>query len=194
MKIRSLFYLLTLIATLMIWGPGQAVAEEKLQDTSWNRHKGGYIEFNGGTNLYYLGVFSSEWRASNGGFNGFSWNAATGYSFTPSMAVEAGFMQNYALFEVEDTGVDVSSHTNIAYLAWRGSVLIGQRAACFGKLGLMLFSIPDIDEGAWVMLPYTGIGLRYAITQQIDFNIQYQGAIYILAGAGAFTAGITYNF
>lgn len=194
MKFRPLFFLVTLIGTLMIWGPGQGLAEDKPQDASWNSHKGPYVEFNAGTNLYYLGVFSSEGKASNGGFHGFSWNAAAGYNFSPVNALEAGFMQNYAEYEDEDKGVDVTTHTNIGFLAWRGTARIGQRAAFFGKLGLMLFSIADIDNGSWVLLPYTGLGLRYAVTPQIDFNVQYQGAIYILAGAGAFSAGVTYNF
>ena len=194
MKNRQWIFAVTIIGVLMIWRPGPTMAEDTLQNNAWNRHKGWYGELNAGTNLYYLGVFSSAGEASNGGFYGFSWNAAIGYDFNPSHALEAGFMQNYAEYEDEDEDIDVETNTNIAYLAYRGTVPLGRRAAIFGKLGLMIFSIPDIDDDSWLMLPYTGLGLRYAVTPQIDISAQYQGAIYVLAGAGAFTAGITYHF
>jgi hypothetical protein len=161
----------------------------------WNRHEGPYAEVNVGTNLYYLGAFSSAGDASDAGFQGFGWTAAAGYAFTPNHAIEGGFMQNYLDFEVEeDSDTEVSTHTNIVYLTWRGTVPIRDRFAFFGKLGGMLASVPDTDESAWVILPFTGLGVSYAMTPAVDLSVQYQGAVYGIVGGGALTVGATYHF
>ena len=44
-------------------------------------------------------------------------------------------------------------------------------------------------QGASLM----GIGWSYAITPNVEFSLQYQGAVYIIVGYGAVTAGITYH-
>jgi len=46
----------------------------------------------------------------------------------------------------------------------------------------------------WLIAPYGGIGFSYAVTPQLELNVQYQGAAYVLAGAGGVTAGVIYSF
>ncbi len=187
--------LLFILASICFFAP-IALAEEEQQEDKWNRHQGFFGELNLGTNLYYLGMVTSEGEAASSGFHGFGWSIAGGYSFKPTHAIEAGFMQNYARYIDDSTSLDlkISTNTNIAYLAWRGTIPIRDRFAFFGKLGAMLISIPDTDEDTWVVLPYTGLGLSYALTQNIEINLQYQGAVYLIVGAGALTGGITYHF
>lgn len=170
-----------------------AAAHAQDEGQQWNRHQGYYAELNAGTNLVYLGIMSGFGETSSAGIMGFGWNAAGGYNFNAAHALEVGFMQNYAQYDDEDDN-ETWTNTNIGYIAWRGTVPINQRFAFFGKLGAMLISIPDTDEDAWVVLPFTGLGVSYAITPRIDFSVQYQGAVYLIVGAGAFTGGITYHF
>jgi len=166
-------------------------------EESWNRHEGPYAELNLGTGLAYFGVITPETDVSDSGIDGFSWVGALGYNFTPHHAAEGGFGQWYTAFENDDESVadkEESTHLNVGYLAWRGTIPIKDRFAVFGKLGGMLMSIPDTDEEAWMIAPFTGIGLSYAVTPQLELSVQYQGAVYVVAGAGAVTAGLTYHF
>lgn len=188
---------LILVCVLLVLTSAVALAQDEEQ---WNAHEGLYAELNLGTNLWYLGAGSSEYDASNGGFEGFAWTCDIGYSFTPYHAIEGGFMQNYVGYDF-DNEIDVNANTNVIYLAYRGTIPIKDRFALFGKLGAMFFTFHGSEtstntegESAWFGLPFSGIGLSYAITPEIDFSVQYQGAVYIIAGGGAVTGGITYHF
>jgi hypothetical protein len=187
MKQRILLTMVTCVLVTQL-----ALADEGQQP--WNRHKGFYAEGNVGTNIYYLGVVSSGYDAASSGLEGFAWNVAGGYGFTTHHAVEGGFMQNYADFDVGTTAVPlvVSTNVNVVYLAWRGTLPIKDRFALFGKLGAMVLTHPKSDK--WMALPYTGLGVSYAVTPKIDISVQYQGAVYVVAGAGALTVGATYHF
>ena len=170
-----------------------ALADEGQQQGQWNRHQGFFSEFNLGSNLLYYGVLSSAGNASNGGFHGYGWSVAGGYYFSPKHAIEGGFMQSYNKYE-DDGDEEENTRADVTYLAWRGKIPIRDRFAFFGKIGAMLVSIPDTDESSWVVLPFTGIGCSYAITPNVEFCLQYQGAIYVIVGYGSVTAGITYHF
>ena len=188
---------LLLISVCIFLVVASAPAHAQDEGQQWNRHQGYYGELNAGTGLAYLGVISSsvtDEDTTQSGVNGFAWNAAVGYNFNPNSAIEGGFLQWYADFEDDDDDDEVSTHMDMGYIAWRGTVPIRQRFAFFGKVGAMLASIPDTDESNWAVLPFTGLGVSYAITPRIDFCVQYQGAVYIIVGAGAFTGGITYHF
>lgn len=185
---------LSLISACIFLVVASAAAHAQDEGQQWNRHQGYYAELNMGTGLAYFGVVTSHSEASDLGFQGFAWNAAVGYNFNPAHAIEGGFLQWYTEFEDDDDDEDESTYANMGYIAWRFTAAIGQRSAFFGKLGGMLISVPDTDESAWVGLPFVGLGVSYAITPRIDFCVQYQGAVYIIAGAGAFTGGITYHF
>ncbi len=171
-------------------------AQQAQQDQQWNRHQGFYLEANGGTNLYYLAILTSEFDGSHSGFNGGGWSAAVGYNWRPIFAAEVGFMQNYMKFEEDDDeDNDISTHTNVLYGAARFDVPIGDRFAFIAKLGLMIPTIAADDvEDPSLLLPFIGVGSSYAITPNIDFSLQYQGAVYVIAGAGLFSGGLTYHF
>ena len=105
MKQRILLAMVTFVLVTQL-----ALADEGQQP--WNRHKGFYAEGNVGTNLYYLGGVSSAADAATGGIEGFSWSVAGGYGFTTHHAVEGGFMQNYAGYEITP-GVELSTNINV---------------------------------------------------------------------------------
>jgi hypothetical protein len=183
------------------------VAGETASGQAWNRHQGLYVEGSVGTGFSYLGIMTSEDTPVDAGFTGFTWVGAVGYRFTAHHAIEAGFGQWFATFEDETTvGYDEegnritrteenSAQLNVPYLAWRGTVPIKDRFAFFGKLGVTGAIVTNKEEDtAWLAIPFTGLGFSYAVTPQIDVSIQYQGAIYVLASAGALTAGVAYHF
>lgn len=159
-----------------------------------NEHNGFYASVNAGTNLVYLGVFSSEGNASQSGVYGFGYSLDVGYNITKYFAVEAGFMQNYVDFnqyvDKEDRDNDLRQHSNIPYGAMKAVIPIGNRASLIGKLGAMY----AMADGKSIVLPYTGIGFGYAVSKHVELVAQYQGAIYGVAGAGLLSGGVTYHF
>jgi len=155
-----------------------------------NKHTGPYAELNVGSNLYYLGVFSSENKTHGAGLRGYGWNAVVGYGFSPTFGLEGGWMQNYV-------NVDHGTHhLNVPFVTTRFTVPLGDRFSFIAKLGLTAPSVPEATKTKkpFVILPYTGIGLGYAMTQNLDVNVQYQGAVYGIAGAGLASVGVTYHF
>jgi len=42
-------------------------------------------------------------------------------------------------------------------------------------------------------MPFIGIGISYAITQNLALVVQYQGAIYVLASGGVLSGGLVYH-
>lgn len=182
----------------------QAATTDSGDINSWNVHHGYYAEFNAGANLYALGVISSGGSASASGFQGGGWSGAVGYSFSRHVAMEAGFMQNYADFE-DDDGNAVAGHTNVPYLAARFTIPAGDRFAFLAKLGLMAPSVTaqatssdgQVDDSAsspTVVLPFVGIGASYAVTPKLEVTAQFQGAVYGIVNAGLMSAGLTYHF
>ena len=150
-------------------------------DGAWNQHNGSYAELNIGTNAYYLGILSSHGAFGGGGLIGEGWSGDLGYNFTNTFALEAGFMQNFVDFNLDRGAL------NTPYATTRFSLPLGERFSLIGKLGAMA-------PQAAIVLPYTGIGVSYAVTKNVDLNLQYQGAIYGIAGAGLAGVGLTYHF
>lgn len=142
-----------------------------------------YVELNAGTNFYYAGVLSNHGTSGGFGAEGFGWNANYGYHFSPLFALEAGFMQNFF-------GYDRSSFLNVPFITTRYEIELSQPLFFIGKLGAMF----PMGKSSGVLLPYTGIGLGYRLSSKTDFNIQYQGAFYGVAGAGLLGIGFTYHF
>lgn len=157
-----------------------AFADEK----PMNEHDGLYAEFNVGTNIYYLGVMSSVGSTTGSGIVGAGVNGAVGYYFSPILAAEAGYIEDYVDINRSDT-------IHVPYLAARFTADLGERFSMFAKLGLMVPSMPNV---ATLVLPYTGVGMAYAVNHDMDVNVQYQGAIYGLAGGGLLGVGLTYHF
>lgn len=149
-----------------------------------NQHTGTFAEMNVGTNLYYLGVASTSGSTGGAGVIGAAVSAALGYNFTPGFGLEGGIIQ-------DEVDVNNGSSVTVPYFTTRFTVPMGERFSFIGKLGLMAPVVPD--EGAFI-LPYTGIGISYAMTKNVDLSLQYQGAVYGIAGAGIAGLGLTYHF
>jgi len=186
--------LVSLMVICLVVAQSSAAGEAE-QEQPWNRHKGFYVEGNLGTGFGYfpLTTINSEWDEVAAGIAGFSWVGALGYGLTSHHAVEGGFGQYYTPFKDEDEEHNDSGHLNIGYLAWRGTVPIKDRWALFGKLGAMNCSTPD-GEVPQRWAPFSGLGVSYAVTPQIDVSLQYEGAVYVVVGAGMLTLGVTYHF
>jgi opacity protein-like surface antigen len=154
------------------------------EGTAWNEHHGPYAEFTAGTNLYYLGVISSAGKVAGAGVAGASLGAALGYSYTPYYGLEGGLLT--AL-------VDLNRGNQIyaPYISTRWTLPLGNRFSLLAKLGLM---VPFVPRDGGVILPLTGVGASYAVTEKMDLGLQYQGAIYGIAGAGNLGVSLTYHF
>jgi opacity protein-like surface antigen len=163
----------------------------------WNAHHGFYVEANGGTNLYFLGFISDAGSASSSGFEGSGWGAAVGYNFLPKVALEGGFIQNYAQYS--EDGNTAWGHTNLPYITARFTMPLGDRFAFLAKTGLMAISVDAESSDAnastpTIVLPFIGLGASYALTSKLDITAQYQGAVYGVVNAGLLSAGLTYHF
>jgi hypothetical protein len=55
---------------------------------------GTYVEANVGTNLYAIGIFTSDSPAGTAGINGYAWNAAIGYNLRSWFGLEGGFTRS----------------------------------------------------------------------------------------------------
>ena len=166
-----------------------------------------YGELNVGTNLAYVAVVSS-YTGINHGAKGWGWSGALGYNFTRWFALEGGFMQNYAKLESDDDDANgdkayVSAHTNVPYIATRFTIPMNKFGIIF-KLGGMYADVQgsgsantgeDVSaKSPNVGLPFTGIGVSYAVTPKLHIVAQYQGAVYVLASAGLASLGLNYRF
>lgn len=149
-----------------------------------NQHQGSFVEFSGGTNLYYLGVFSSEGKVAGGGVSGASLVGTLGYNYTPYFGVEGGLLE--ALVELNK-----SNQVYAPYLSTRFTMPLGNRFAVLAKLGVML---PFVPRDGGLILPFTGIGASYTVSEKLDLGLQYQGAVYGIAGAGTLGLSLTYHF
>lgn len=111
-------------------------------------------------------------------------------------AVELGFMQNFLDVDADADGADdVSTHLNVPWLAARWDIPVKDRWAFIAKVGLMVISVADADADDPIpALPFVGFGGSYAITPDLTLTVQYQGAVFIVAGAGLLSAGIGYHF
>ena len=163
--------------------------------------KKGYVELGGGTGLALLTVPSY----AGGVVGGRGWNGAFGYNVTPKFSVEAGFIRYITHDSSEDQQI------NTPYIAGRFAIPLSQRFALLLKIGLMdavmTTTYKDEFEGGWIeelpsrrqetdayVLPFTGIGVSYALSPRFDLNVQYQGAVYVIGGLGLLSTGLTYHF
>jgi opacity protein-like surface antigen len=190
---------LQLVATVVVclaFAEG-AVAEQTQPEQLWNRHRGFYVEGNVGTGFgwFLFSLDEDKWFGGSG-FGGYSWLGTLGYSLTTHHAIEGGYGQWYT--PDEDQHGD-RGQIDFGYLAWRGTVPLGDRFAFFGKLGPMVAAAPhahgqhsDLRQPHWLL--FTGLGVSYAVTPQIDLSLQYQGACYILVSGGILTLGAGYHF
>ncbi len=176
-----------------------SVAAAAQTDLAMNRHAGAYVEANLGVNMYSAGIFSSEHKSVNSGINGYAFNTAVGYYLNDYFGLEGGFTRSSLKLNDSD---DSSFYQNInaPYASMRFNVPIGERFSFIAKLGVMYACAVDdkhdSTDGRYIgiALPYTGIGVSYAVTPKVDLTVQYQGAVYGVVNAGVMTGGVTYHF
>lgn len=48
------------------------------------------------------------------------------------------------------------------------------------------------DKSGAILLPFTGVGASYAVTDKLELEVIYQGAIFALFNAGMLGGGIVY--
>ncbi len=192
--------LLTSLIPLFVFGAQYAMASSLTTQpqplTPWNEHTGFYTEINAGPNLYAGVLISGDSTFSSSGFQGAGWNANLGYFFNHNFAMEAGFMQNYAKFDL-DQGDNLSGHTNMPYITTRFSVPMGDQFSFIAKVGLMdvwVTDDTDKENTSSLILPFTGVGISYAITPKLEASVQYQGALYGVVNLGLLSVGLTYHF
>ena len=180
--------ILTLLTTLFTAPLAMAEADITLNNPSLNKHTGWYGELGAGTNFYYGSLISSDFSDAKAGIHGYGWNANLGYFFNDYVAAELGVMQNYGYFK--DDGETTWEHATSPYLVARFNAPLTERVSFIGKIGMM---VPTISGVGSLALPYTGVGLSLAATEQLDLSVQYQGAIYGIIGAGLLSVGLTYH-
>lgn len=127
---------------------------------------------------------------------GLSWNGAVGYNTSRKFALEMGVLG--ARLKGGSNSNDLTGYA--PYLATKFIVPVSQKFAFNFKLGLTYLNSRLTNAGknskssGSTVLPFTGVGLSYAVTPNIDINLHYQGLVYVIAGAGQAGAGITYHF
>ncbi len=174
---KSILY--TIPLCLLIAGSAMAAGNVAgHSDNSFNRHTGFYASANVGTNIAYilLGPNSDT-------YGGFSWSANAGYSFTPYIGLEVGFIQGY---------VPDLPKANIPYLTARFNIPIGQRFSLIAKFGIEDIYAKQFHHGD--VGAFMGLGASYAITRHIAVDVTCQGAEEYIVGIGSMSGGVTYNF
>lgn len=145
-------------------------------DLPLNQHLGNYTEVNLDT-LFGYEIFDAA-------VSGFGWGAAFGHYFNKTIALEGGFMQAMSRWRDDEK-------VNVPYLTTRFNIPMGQRFSFIAKLGLMT---PFIHGDGVFLLPYTGVGVGYAVNKNLDLTLQYQGLVWGIAGVGMLGLGLTYHF
>lgn len=187
-----------LIVALLLVSQAALTFDYDDQPMSWRGTN--YVEGSIGSNFAYLGVFGNDVRDTTF-VNGFGYHLSWGHFFRDWTAIELGWLQSFFTFED-------AKHANALYSAFRFNIPFGDcNQFTFNiKLGLMgiwyreyliydKYKDDDKDNDfIGMLLPFTGIGLSYAINEKLDFTVQYQGGVYIVAGAGLLSAGLTYHF
>lgn len=180
-------YFLMIAATVSVLATQIVLADESVPMA--HSHKWTYYtEANIGPNLYYGPGGSSL----TSGLQGYGYNINAGYSYSDVSSVEVGFMQNYATYEKDGDTHD--GRITAPYAAFRFNTPISRQFSLFTKLGIMFAKVNLDEDTSFIPLPYTGIGLGYALTNNLDISIQYQGAVYVIAGAGLLSGGLSYHF
>jgi len=195
-KIVTLTTLAATVCTCAVFAGGAET------NVSYHRQTGPWVEANAGSNLFYLGIMGNDIKASKAGMIGWGWNANAGYNFTPYIGLEGGYTQLRTKWRAKSANTDtmyIDANVDMPYGAFRFTIPMGDRFALLGKLGAMYLSAIGSSQGYTaespkVVVPYTGVGASYAITKNLDFSVQYQGAMYFVAGAGLLSGGLAYHF
>lgn len=204
-RVRVMFFLL-----VSVFASSAAMAtNDQATMKPWNIHRGTYIEGGLGINAFYALLPSGN----KGEVKGYAAALTVGYSFFDNVAAEAGFIYSTDLnagVDASVVGINIAASADaqlyIPYAALRFHVPVGDRYAVLFKVGAMYpyakvklqADAAGIQESGRIagdhILPYTGFGLSYAVTPQIDFSVVYQGAVYVMASGAVLGAHLTYHF
>lgn len=193
---RSLTLIACLILIACLLPSNPLIAEETKERPFLNRHTGPYAEVNVGSTLVWAAGDFSGSNFSDSGFIGTGWSIGGGYMFLSWIGAEAGFIK---LLNVDIGDEDVDASVDGFYLTSRFNIPIKERFSFILKIGAMSlsFSANEVsveDVEATVGAPFTGIGVSYALTDNIDLRAQFQGPNLIFVGAGVVSGGIAYRF
>jgi len=168
---------LTLMAALISASVASGAVAEPAQPH--NAYHGPYVEFSAGKFFYFFGSPSDSGLLGNG------WNANMGYFFTRKVGVEAGlFLREPYRWQ----------SVYFPYAAVRFNAPLTDRLSFIGKLGVMMPFSSVSYQSKTKALPYTGIGLGYALSKKIELSVQYQGSVYGIVDVGLLSVGLTYHF
>ncbi len=207
MKKISLLIFLLFIISPVLWAADKHYTPQYNQSAAtnydssepatkaFNEHTGYYIEANAGTNFAYLLFISSGSNEQLNSACGFAMGVAFGKMLKPTFGLEGGFLYSHIAVDEND---EVEA-LYIPYFTTRFTKPLGERFSIYAKVGLMApvwteNETSGDDESYMIILPFTGIGANYAITENLDFTLQYQGAFYLIAGIGQATGGFQYKF
>ncbi|GEM_PF-5600312 len=151
-----------------------------------------YVEANLGSNLFY----APGEQSLSSGLHGIGYAAAAGYYYGDTSSLEVGIMQSTAKYKDDDDNEEKSGTFTAPYATFRFNTPIGKKTTLITKLGAMYVHLNADEDDVHVssILPFTGIGLGYAVNDNLELNIQYQGAVYVIAGFGLLTGGVSYHF
>ena len=142
---------------------------------------GAYIEGNIGTLYESVDILGIQASA----FGSLGLNANLGYQFNRYLAAEAG----YTAYGIGETGgivngVDAAAKFILPFQIGESDFSV------FAKLG-----VADLFKGGDnSVTPLAGIGAAYAITPNLDLNVQAQGVTEGFFSLGLLSTGLTYHF
>lgn len=195
---------LSIINGLCIVGLANSFAQSTPEIQNWTMGKGFYLSGNIGTN----GLYAFLPTGNEGDVVGWGAGISVGYNFIPALGLEAGYIYSSDLnydIKYNSASGSASGRLYIPYLAFKFDVPLYKKASLFFKLGAMYpYGKADLSGSigttieygrisAGHILPFSGIGAAYAFTPKLSLNVTYQGAAYVLAGAGALSLGLTYR-
>lgn len=125
---------------------------------------------------------------------GFAYDLTAGYLFNKNVGVEAGYTR---FRSVRANGAITSKNNNVVDLAAKGIIPFDNGMNAFGKLGVARVSTHPVGGLQHKkVLPYLAVGTGYAVTRNVDLDVQLAGtpksgkvpAMY------AATTGLVYTF
>lgn len=155
----------------------------QVPEQSYNKYTGFYVAGNVGAIADRESVDLFSIHVTHASIGGYGLNGIVGYQFNPYLAPEVG-VSYYRRYGEEVMVYDA---------ALKGILPLGQRFNINGKLGAGLYSSHNESE----TVPYLGAGVGYAVTPNLDIDLNIQGS-YIdfgiaSAGLALVGGGITYH-
>ena len=158
---------------------------------AYNRHTGFYASGNVGVTVGAIPDFFSNDNSYLFEAGGIGVNGGVGYQFNSYFAPELGV--TYFRFPGNNNNSD-DFNLLLGYAALKGILPLGDRFNINAKLGVSGAKELGSDEKSNV-LPYMGLGMGFALTSNLDFDVGIQGTTFWgLANFGLISGGLTYHF